>query len=185
MFVSELSGFDEDITEYAVICDGDFGYLTVFEDQCNLVSKNNYTCLQLSKSSIVTSPAPYNHWTIKEINDQSIALNNLILSRFDFNKPYFPELEISREELQSIDHIIFLGCGTSYHAAQLGVKFFKEFRTNATIEVIDGADFEENDIPLNRKTILILLSQSGETKDLYRALEIGKQKILNQSVLLM
>nr|WBF70529.1 hypothetical protein [Megavirus caiporensis] len=176
MFVSELSGFDEDITEYAVICDGDFGHLTITENQCNLTSKNNYNYTQLSKSSIVTSPTPYHHWTIKEINDQSIALNNLISTRFYSDKPYFPELEISREELLSIDHIIFLGCGTSYHAAQLGVKYFKEFRTNATIEVIDGADFEENDIPLNRKTILILLSQSGETKDLYRALEIGKQK---------
>ncbi|ANB50839.1 hypothetical protein [Powai lake megavirus] len=176
MFVSELSGFDEDITEYAVICDGDFGHLTIIEGQCNLASKNNYNYTQLSKSSIVTSPAPYHHWTIKEINDQSIALNNLISTRFYSDKPYFPELEISREELLSMDHIIFLGCGTSYHAAQIGVKYFKEFRTNATIEVIDGADFEENDIPLNRKTMLILLSQSGETKDLYRALEIGKQK---------
>ena len=44
-----------------------------------------------------------------------------------------------------------------------------------TTEIIDGADFEENDIPFGRRTVMILLSQSGETKDLYRALELGKR----------
>ncbi|AVL95038.1 putative glucosamine-fructose-6-phosphateamino transferase [Moumouvirus australiensis] len=176
MFVSEISGFDNDITQYTIINDGDFGYVTIFNKQCHIISNDIYEYIPLSKSSLITSPAPYDHWTIKEINDQPIALNNIICTRIENDKLIFPELDSTRDNLLETDHIIFLGCGTSYHAAQIGVKYFKEFRSNITYEVIDGADFEEEDIPIDKKTLLILLSQSGETKDLYRALVIGKQQ---------
>ncbi|AGF85071.1 glucosamine-fructose-6-phosphate aminotransferase [Moumouvirus goulette] len=176
MFVSELSGFDNDITQYTIINDGDFGYVTISNKQCQLISNDVYQYIPLSKSMLLTSPAPYDHWTMKEINDQPIALNNIISTRIKNNELIFPELNLMHDEFFNTDHIIFLGCGTSYHAAQIGVKYFKEFRSNVSIEVIDGADFEEEDIPPNRKTLLILLSQSGETKDLYRALVVGKQQ---------
>lgn len=178
MFVSELIGFDEDIEYYYIIADHDYGYVIMDDMSCELHSTQTYEPLTMIKEVAQTSPSPYDHWTIKEINDQPAALSALLFERVHCNNGIFtlnfPELENIRGDLDKVEHIIFLACGTSYHASQLGAKFLKEFRANVTLEVIDGADFEETDIPPNTNTIMILLSQSGETKDLYRALQIGK-----------
>jgi glucosamine--fructose-6-phosphate aminotransferase (isomerizing) len=69
---------------------------------------------------------------------------------------------------------MLLGCGTSYFAGLCGKKYFKSLCDFNTVQVIDGAEFEMNDIPKQGKTALIFLSQSGETKDLYRCLEMTR-----------
>lgn len=179
MFASELIGFDKDITQYASIIDGDHGSVSV-----NGV--NSHLGLHWSpvpKMDVETSPTPHLHWTIKEIYDQSNAINDLLATRFVKRMTNyhisFPELDSLKTLLKNNTkhlHFIFLACGTSYHAAQIGAKVFKELGIKATMEIIDGADFEDTDIPDDSvKTILILLSQSGETKDLYRGLCIGKE----------
>lgn len=185
MFVSELAGFDSDITHYAIIDDNDNGYIINTDNNIEFVSRKKYNFINMSPIFSALSPYPFDHWTLKEINDQPHCIMNLLSERLKYSKLdngetlfslYFPELEVIQNELLQTEHIIFLGCGTSYHAGQIGSKFFKEFRSNISMEIIDGADFEEYDIPVNRKTIMVLLSQSGETKDLYRALSIGKKK---------
>lgn len=183
MFVSELRGFDMDINNYFIISDNEYGYISMDEHTCEIKSTKSYEILSMTMSVVETSPTPYAHWTLKEINDQPTAIATLLTDRIKYsnsddnheNTIILPELEKMEEELRAVEHIIFLACGTSYHAARVGVKFFKEFRASITTEVIDGADFEETDLIPNRKTILVLLSQSGETKDLYRALAIGKE----------
>lgn len=179
MFVSELVGFDPDITEYFPISDNDFGSVSINDSICEIITNLTYVSKPITNLITETTPSPYSHWTLKEINDQPIALSRLLLNRIKYsdNLGYdiiFPELESFSNDLYKVEHLIFLACGTSYHAAQIGVKFFKELQSNMTMEVIDGADFEDIDIPKNRNTMLVLLSQSGETKDLYRALVIGK-----------
>ena len=183
MFVSELLGFDTDIDNYFVIADNEYGYVNITNYVCEINTTKSYTPKLMTNLLIEKSPLPYQHWTLKEINDQPSALMSLMSERIksfgDTDQKefqlFFPELEDIKNELFNVDHLIFLACGTSYHAAQIGANFFKEFRINITMEIIDGADFEETDLPPNKNIILILLSQSGETKDLYRALLIGKK----------
>lgn len=187
MFVSEINGFDPDIENYFILNDLDCGYASLTEesdldrDICfELKSTKKYQSISISKFFSDNLSFPYLHWTLKEINDQPNSITDLLSSRISYSNTKdhqlnLPELDTIKDELKGVQHIIFLGCGTSYHSAQMGAKFFKELRTTATVEVIDGADFEERDLPLNMKTIMILLSQSGETRDLYRALLIGKQ----------
>jgi glucosamine--fructose-6-phosphate aminotransferase (isomerizing) len=71
-----------------------------------------------------------------------------------------------------------LGCGTSYFAGQHGLHFFKDLCDFGNVQLFDGAEFDEKDIPKYGTTALLLISQSGETKDLHRCIEIGKQKDL-------
>lgn len=175
MCVSEFIGFNIDITTYFIVDDHEYGYINISNGVCHCNSSNKHLIQKMPDISSELSPNPYLHWTIKEINDQSNALNNLIQTRCGPNKLFFPELDAIQDDLLNTEHIIFLACGTSYHAAQIGARFFKELRSNTTVEVIDGSDFDELDIPPNRKVIMILLSQSGETRDLYRTLIIGKR----------
>ena len=78
-------------------------------------------------------------------------------------------------DLLSIENLILLGCGTSYYAGLMGVSFFKELCHFNTVQIFDGAEFTKYDIPKNGKTGCILLSQSGETKDLHRCIQIGRE----------
>lgn len=181
MFVSELSGFDDDIVNYFSIADHDNGYVSLNDVEYEMICHMKYEPQVLSVSAVATSPDPYPHWTLKEISDQPRAIDALLSIRlkndcdvFD-HCLVFPELSEISEYLSQIEHLIFLACGTSYHAAHLGMKFFREFNTRYTTEVIDGADFEETDIPKARRCMMILLSQSGETRDLYKGLMIGKK----------
>ena len=175
MFVSEFIGFDSDINEYAVLENGDYGSITL-DKTVELESTKLYTLNVLHDIDANFDPAPYAHWTLKEINDQPSAITDLLLDRLVDNQLMFPEIDSLGDSIKQVEHFIFLACGTSYHAAQIGARYFRRFGLNATINVIDGADFEAIDLPSNRKSALVLLSQSGETKDLYRALEIGKEQ---------
>ena len=82
------------------------------------------------------------------------------------------------KELIDLDHLILLGCGTSYHAGLLGVEYFKELSEFHSVQIFDGADFDIKDVPKTGITGLILLSQSGETKDLHRCIQIARQNNL-------
>jgi glucosamine--fructose-6-phosphate aminotransferase (isomerizing) len=73
-----------------------------------------------------------------------------------------------------VQNIIILGCGTSYFAGLYGMHYFKQLCNFNTVQVYDGAEFSEIDITKLGNTSFILISQSGETKDLHRCVEIAK-----------
>ena len=67
---------------------------------------------------------------------------------------------------------------SSYHAGMFGVNYFKDLCDFHSVQIFDGAEFNEKDIPKQGKISLVLLSQSGETKDLHRCIQIGKENDL-------
>jgi glucosamine--fructose-6-phosphate aminotransferase (isomerizing) len=83
-------------------------------------------------------------------------------------------LEQCAHNLKNIKNIIILGCGTSFFAGLYGMYFFKQICNFNTVQVFDGAEFNNYDIPKIGETVFILISQSGETKDLHRCIEIAK-----------
>jgi glucosamine--fructose-6-phosphate aminotransferase (isomerizing) len=85
-------------------------------------------------------------------------------------------LEKYRNELTEVDHLILLGCGTSYHSGLFSLSLFKSMRTFTTVSLYDGADFSEEDVPLHGISAAVLISQSGETKDLQRCIQIIQDK---------
>ena len=136
---------------------------------CNLVS--NYIVLN-------NYDDPYPHWTIKEIHEQhesclrAISHGGRLMSN---NEVKLGGLNEKREELLKLDNMILLGCGTSYHAGMFGVNYLKELGGFNSVQLYDGAEFNEQDIPKQGRTGVILLSQSGETKDLHRCIQIGRE----------
>ena len=78
-------------------------------------------------------------------------------------------------ELMRLNHIIFLGCGTSFHAGLIGCNYMKQFCNFETVQTIDGAELTESDIPKKGKTGFVLLSQSGETRDLFRCIDLARK----------
>lgn len=131
-----------------------------------------------SSSLIATTPAPYSHWMLKEIMEQPDSLfraMNLGGRLVGEDKVRLGGLNDYREELLKIKHLLILGCGTSFHAALLGSKYFKQLESVQAVQVLDASEFSIKDIPrpFNEVGVLVL-SQSGETKDVHRAMDIAK-----------
>jgi glucosamine--fructose-6-phosphate aminotransferase (isomerizing) len=120
---------------------------------------------------------PYKHWTLKEINEQPETVMNSINKggRIKNNSEVkLGGLEANIDLLKNIDNVIILGCGTSYFSGLYGMHFLKRICNFNTVQVFDGAELDISDIPKIGNTVFILITQSGETKDLHRCIEIAK-----------
>jgi len=188
MVASEPIAFGQSVNQYIVLDNHDLIELTLVEEQSTVQMKsiNNpyktYTKQELlSNGPIEYAPTGYEHWFIKEILEQPAAISRAInnggrlLGEVEVK---LGGLESHKEALLDIDHLILLGCGTSFHAGLWSLDLFKSMDLFDTVSIYDGADFGEKDIPRQGKTGLILLSQSGETKDLHRCIHIAKTRNL-------
>ena len=175
--VSEQSGFSEAINNYISIDNHDLCILSMINEEIHIHTIKEYASTRIQRTQN-NSKENYPHWMKKEIFEQtdsslrSISLGGRILST---NKVKLGGLQEYHSKLKEITHVILLGCGTSYYAGKIGYHYLKQFSIFHSIQVIDGASFNMLDVPKQGKTALILLSQSGETKDLHRCIEIGKQ----------
>ena len=178
--VSEKSAFCENM-QYLVLNNADICTITKTMDRIQVITNDNYVLQTYDNMICDTTPDPYPHWTIKEIYEQPSTVLKVIKNRIVDNRIVLKELELYETLLSKIDNLIVLGCGSSYFAGEYGVHFFKELCCFNTVQVFDGAEFHEQDIPHYGNTAFILVSQSGETKDLHRCIEIGRK---NQCILI-
>lgn len=183
--VSEQSAFNNQVQDYFVLNNHDICHLYYKSngiDSSNALSiccdtQQNYQTRSIGNQQTTFSPSPYNHFMEKEIMEQvdsslrAISLGGRVLSN---DRVKLGGLEIHEAQLMAIDHLILLGCGTSYNAGLLGVEYFKELSNFSSVQLFDGAEFDMKDVPRNGTTGLVLLSQSGETKDLHRCIQIGR-----------
>ncbi len=109
----------------------------------------------------------YNHFMLKEIHEQPEAVKNTLLEA--------GEIEKMVHNFPQFDRIHFMACGTSYHAALIGRYLFEnmaEIPTNVTL----ASEFEYSANTLDEKTLIIVITQSGETADTLKALRLVNHK---------
>ena len=175
---SEQSGFSKFTNRFFVLKNYDICIIDKTDDKIAIKTNEHYE-LKNTTIAVENSIGNYPHWTIKEIYEQIDSINNVISygGRLrSLTEVKLGGLETHKPELLKIDNLILLGCGTSYYASMLGLYYFKDLCNFNCVLSFDGAEFTEKDIPLYGTTGLILLSQSGETKDLYRCIQIAKEK---------
>ena len=181
LIVSEQSGFCNKATSYICLDNQDICVLEKKDNIINISTKNSYNLKKSTNVESQLTPYPYNHWMIKEIYDQLKSSQRAISNGgrlFDDNSVKLGGLESSKDKLLKIKNLILLGCGTSYFAGLTSIKYFKELCNFNTVQIYDGAEFNSDDIPKVGETALLLLSQSGETKDLHRCIKIGNDNNL-------
>ena len=176
--VSESLAFQNRVNNYFCLGNNDLCIIEYKDDKITYTNNNNY---QLKKNHIEEnklSPDPYPYWLIKEIEEQPKSFLRAIGNG---GRLYNDEIKLGgmnnyKDELKNTKNIILLGCGTSLNAGYIARYFFKEYNNFNSIQVFDGSEFEINDIPKNGRTVIILISQSGETKDLIRCIPIARKK---------
>jgi glucosamine--fructose-6-phosphate aminotransferase (isomerizing) len=124
------------------------------------------------------SPYPYEHWTLKEINEQSNIERTLNFgARIVENTIRLGGLDGMQSRLADCKNIVIVGCGTSYHAGLVAEHYFKKLCKKITTRCVNAADFDEDTILYNhQQTAVVFLSQSGETRDLIKCLDICKMQ---------
>ena len=119
----------------------------------------------------------FDHYMLKEIYEQPEALENALRGRLSDAdaSAHFGGLNIDVQQLRRADRIVMTACGTSYHAALVGEYLFEEF-ARIPVEVEYASEFRYRNPPLDRNTIVVALTQSGETADTLAALRESKRK---------
>jgi glucosamine--fructose-6-phosphate aminotransferase (isomerizing) len=120
---------------------------------------------------------PYEHHMLKEIYEQPQALENAMCGRLDDAdaSAHFGGLNLDTQQLRRADRLILTACGTSYHAGLVGEYLFEEF-ARIPVEVEYASEFRYRNPPIDRNTIVIAITQSGETADTLAALRESKRK---------
>jgi glucosamine--fructose-6-phosphate aminotransferase (isomerizing) len=181
MVASEASAFHQYVNNYIVLKDHDVLEVQLTPSGEFVYNKSLLKYPKQIKTAEVihSSPEPWPYWMIKEIREQPQAVlramnNGARISSATTVK--LGGLDSCRELLIECEHLILLGCGTSFHAGLWSLDLFKSLYIFNTVVLYDGADFSSKDIPLKGKTAVVLLSQSGETKDLQRCIQIIQEK---------
>jgi glucosamine--fructose-6-phosphate aminotransferase (isomerizing) len=116
------------------------------------------------------------HYMLKEIYEQPDALANAMRGRLDSadSTAHFGGLNLGAQQLRQIDRVIMTACGTSYHAALVGEYLFEEL-ARVPVEVEYASEFRYRNPPIDRNTVVLALTQSGETADTLAALRESKR----------
>jgi len=178
IITSEQSGFNNKISTYITLDNDDICSIIKTNAGLEMKTDNMYKNRDITSSLRNLSPSPYKHWTIKEIYEQpQTILNSINMGGRIKNdcEVKLGGLESHINLLKDIDNLIILGCGSSYNSGLYGAYFMKLLCNFSNVQVIDGAELSYYDIPKKGKTGFILISQSGETKDLHRCVKIAKE----------
>jgi glutamine---fructose-6-phosphate transaminase (isomerizing) len=187
MVASEQAGFGQSISNYICLNDQDIMVIRRRENTVKFEYVHDYELKELTIQSNELTPEPYPHWTLKEIHEQyeasirAISFGGRILTDDQVRLGGLMEY---KSDLKDIEHIVLLGCGTSLNAARHSIQYFRDLNKFTTIQALDGSEFTIADIPYDQaeKTAAIFLSQSGETKDLYRCLKICRNADISVTI---
>jgi glucosamine--fructose-6-phosphate aminotransferase (isomerizing) len=126
---------------------------------------------------ISAEKAGYKHFMLKEIFEQPGAVRETVLGRasLETGHIHLNEMSMSDADLRAIDKVTLLACGTSWHSALVG-KFMIEELAKVPAEVDYGSEYRYRDPIVNRQTLAVAITQSGETADTLAALREAKAK---------
>lgn len=118
----------------------------------------------------------YDHFMIKEIYEQPEGIKQTLSRRIDENGYIkLDDIKLSKEELERINKVYIVACGTAYHAGKVG-KVAIEKLAKIPVQTDIASEFRYSDPFVDENTLLILVSQSGETADTLAALREAKRK---------
>lgn len=117
----------------------------------------------------------YEYFMLKEIAEQPTAVADTLLGHFVDNRIVLDEQRLSDQELREIDKVFVVACGTAYHSGLLA-KYAIEHWTRLPVEVELASEFRYRDPVLDRSTLVVAISQSGETADTLEAVRHAKEQ---------
>lgn len=131
----------------------------------------------ISYDAVSAEKGEYRHFMQKEIHEQVRALTDTLAGRVDFQEGRIrlPELKLTPELAKRIQRIYITACGTAAYAGMVG-KYLIEKIARIPVEVVIASEFRYSDPIVDENTVVLAISQSGETADTLAAMEEGRRK---------
>lgn len=188
MVSSEIAGFVNNVEKYAILENNEVLHIKKSFTEKDIIEQSNKIIFQeVPKEIIKLTPGKFPYFMAKEIYEQEIVVKN------PCNWYKFKNLNISdnpelskMEELRNLCvkkngvNVLLVGCGTSYHSGLSGEWFFDEYPVRSA-KCIIASELTEKNLPrdsrgdFDGRTLAIFISQSGETLDTYKALQLVKK----------
>ncbi len=126
---------------------------------------------------IMAEKGGFKHFMLKEIYEQPRAVRDTVQGRvsLDTGRIYLDEMDITETDFRAFDRVMIAACGTSWHAGLAG-KYMIEQLARVAVEVDYASEFRYRNPVVDDKTLLIVISQSGETADTIAALREAKER---------
>lgn len=174
LFASDIPALLEHTRRVLIIEDGEIVALThdavrIYTLEGQVVEREPF---EVTWDVAAAEKGGYPHFFIKEINEQPAALANALRGRIEPERICLPELDAL--DFERVERIHVVACGTSYHAALAGKLAFEQWaRVPVNTEI--ASEYRYASPVIDDKTLLILITQSGETADTLAGFRLGKQ----------
>ncbi|KAF3361623.1 Glutamine--fructose-6-phosphate aminotransferase [isomerizing] [Chlamydiales bacterium STE3] len=148
--------------------------LEIFNTQNHLIEKQP---LFLEAASAESSKGTFEHYTLKEIHEQPQTIKNALLGRFveEYGTALFEDLQFNETDLTSAERLLILGCGTSLHAGYIASYLIEEM-AGIPVQVEISSEYRYKNPVVVPNTLVVAISQSGETADTIAAMRELKAK---------
>ena len=174
---SDVTAIIKHTRDVAYMEDGEVAVLTregieVYDALEQKVEKKHFT---IDWEVSAAEKGGYQHFMLKEIMEQPEALRRAISPRVKEGKVVFDDLKLPVEKMREFTRIFIVACGSSYHVGMLG-KYTLEHLLRRNVEVVLASEFRYCDPIVDDKSLVIVISQSGETLDTMAALREAKKR---------
>ena len=134
--------------------------------------------------AVSVAKGDYKHFMLKEIHEQPEAALDTIRGRVSFNRETInpDEFPLTDDQIAEIDRVVFIGMGTSLHSAMVG-RLWMESLARIPSEVDNSSEFRYRDPVIDERTLVISISQSGETADTLAAMDLAARQGAKQVTL--
>ena len=131
----------------------------------------------VAPEDVLVDKGGYRHFMLKEIMEQPQAVAGALRGRvnFELGRVELPDFPFSEEEINELQRVALIGCGTSLNAAQVG-RYWMERFAGLPAEVESASEFRYREPLLDRRTLVVSLTQSGETADTVAAMQEARQR---------
>ena len=174
---SDVTAIIKHTRDVAYMEDGEVAVLTrdgieVYDALGQRVEKKHFT---IDWEVSAAEKGGYQHFMLKEIMEQPEALRRAISPRIKDGKVVFDDLKLPVEKMREFTRIFIVACGSSYHVGMIG-KYNLEHLLHRNVEVVLASEFRYSDPIVDDKSLVIVISQSGETLDTMAALREAKKR---------
>ena len=179
LLASDVSALTHCTTNVVYLNDNEVVHLRPDDFTITTITSANVEAViqQVDWDTTAAELGDYTSFMEKEIFEQPAALENGMRGRFtdDGSTALFGGLNLSPQELLGVDRILFLACGTAWHACLVAEYLIERF-ARIPVEVEYASEFRYRNAPLDKNTLVFAISQSGETIDTLAALREAKRK---------
>ena len=174
---SDVTAIIKHTRDVAYMEDGEVAVLTregieVYDALEQKVEKKHFT---IDWEVSAAEKGGYQHFMLKEIMEQPEALRRAISPRIKDGRVVFDDLKLPVEKMREFTRIFIVACGSSYHVGMIG-KYNLEHLLRRNVEVVLASEFRYSDPIVDDKSLVIVISQSGETLDTMAALREAKKR---------